>query len=588
MGVRIDKVRIANFRGIENVEIDLPRIAVLIGANNSGKTSVIKAIQLALGDYSRFLTEDDFHIKADDTPSENILIDLRIIPTDEEGTRANEFEEIWIEEFSDNIQSEANSQQFVAMRTSCKRDKMAGGFSTVRHILDEWSDFNEWRGNDSTKKINKSKVFNGIPFIPIEAQRDISQELREKHSFVGKVLSGVEYSPEDVLVLEEQINAINEQAIDKSNALCELKRHLDGLNNSFSGKGKAEVTPFPKKMRDLSRRFTVHFGEAGRSFSMEYHGMGTRSWASMLTAKAFTELAYETYKLEEKPFSPILAAEEPEAHLHPNAQRIIYKQLEETKGQVLVSTHSPYLASLAAIEDLRLLSNKNEGVKSCALSTHLEKDDIKTLQREVLRLRGEILFSRAIILFEGVTEEQVVPILFEKHFGAPPFAKGVNCISVNGTNYAPFIKIACCYEIPVCIISDSENQIKTDVQRAIEKIKDSEFNLENHKFSIHFLGEDNDFEAELIGINLRDEIIEALALSRKKKEDSEQRIEATCRELREQDNEKLLRTIRNCKTCYSAWLAEVIQRNPNKKEANQLIPPAIQDAFEKLTKWGVV
>ena len=59
MTILVDKIRISGFRGIRNIEIDLPRIAVLIGLNNAGKTSVVKAFQLALGDYSRYLSEED-------------------------------------------------------------------------------------------------------------------------------------------------------------------------------------------------------------------------------------------------------------------------------------------------------------------------------------------------------------------------------------------------------------------------------------------------------------------------------------------------------------------------------------------------
>ena len=66
MNILIDTVRIKGFRGIANLEITLPRVAVLIGTNNAGKTSVIKALQLALGDYARYISDEDFHIDSSD------------------------------------------------------------------------------------------------------------------------------------------------------------------------------------------------------------------------------------------------------------------------------------------------------------------------------------------------------------------------------------------------------------------------------------------------------------------------------------------------------------------------------------------
>ena len=60
MSILIDTIRISGFRGIKNLEMSLSRITGLIGTNNSGKTSLLKALHLALGDYSRQLSEEDF------------------------------------------------------------------------------------------------------------------------------------------------------------------------------------------------------------------------------------------------------------------------------------------------------------------------------------------------------------------------------------------------------------------------------------------------------------------------------------------------------------------------------------------------
>lgn len=51
------------------------------------------------------------------------------------------------------------------------------------------------------------------------------------------MLSSVEYNEEDVEELERKVAAINKQAINKSEPLKQLKKHLDSLNQSFVGQG---------------------------------------------------------------------------------------------------------------------------------------------------------------------------------------------------------------------------------------------------------------------------------------------------------------------------------------------------------------
>jgi len=123
MSIQINSVRICGFRGISNIEVSLPRVTVLLGHNNAGKTSVIKALQLALGDYSRYLSDEDFHIGEDEKRQDTITVDLRFIALKDKA-RTIEFSEDWQQEFSDKIQAEADGKQFVAIRTTAKFDKV--------------------------------------------------------------------------------------------------------------------------------------------------------------------------------------------------------------------------------------------------------------------------------------------------------------------------------------------------------------------------------------------------------------------------------------------------------------------------------
>jgi putative ATP-dependent endonuclease of the OLD family len=273
MPIIVDRVRISGFRGIRNFEMSLPRIAVLIGPNNCGKTSVLKALQLALGDYGRHLSDEDFHIDDKDDRSEDVTVDIRIIATNEKEERVKSFAKEWANEFGDKIQADPAGNQFLAFRTTAKPQPAKTGFLVERYTLLEWVDFSDWTSvvPSRTQKFSARSEF--VPYISIDAQRDIHKELNEKSSFVGRVLSQVKYDKTDVDTLEKMISDINDEAVAKSVPLARLKDHLDSLNDSFGGGGSAEVTPFPKKLRDLSKNFSVHFGNsAASSFPMEYHG----------------------------------------------------------------------------------------------------------------------------------------------------------------------------------------------------------------------------------------------------------------------------------------------------------------------------
>ena len=64
MNILIDKVRVKNFRSLKDVEVNLQPITLLVGANNSGKTTFLQALNIALGVNKRQLTKDDLFIRA--------------------------------------------------------------------------------------------------------------------------------------------------------------------------------------------------------------------------------------------------------------------------------------------------------------------------------------------------------------------------------------------------------------------------------------------------------------------------------------------------------------------------------------------
>ena len=125
-----------------------------------------------------------------------------------------------------------------------------------------------------------------------------------------------------------------------------------------------------------------------------------------------------------------------------------------------------------------------------------------------MNTRGELLFAKAIILFEGETEEQALPIFAEKYFGDRyPFEIGLNFIGVGGkNNYAPFLSIAKFLNIPWYILSDADGDT---VKKVKDQIKDV-FGKTNFEHKLFDLENGNDFESYLVNEGYIDELNKAI------------------------------------------------------------------------------
>ncbi len=514
MSILIKTVRIAGFRGLENLEVMLEQTTILTGMNNTGKTSFLKALQLALGN-RQFVSQDDFFIQGRSV-SEKIIIDLLIVPIDGDGKRFEDFLEDWEILFTtDRIRNDIDGKAFVPLRTIITFDAIKNSYKTQQFILQEWPEFKQgdidWFGVDNRKKT--SFHFDEVPFFYMDAQRDILEDTKLRSSYLGKMLSKIEYSKEDIKEIEEQIELLNEKAVSSSDILSNIKTTLKELDTAMDTRSEGiEITPFTKKIRDLNKGLTIYYTDSHDSFSMEYHGMGTRSWSSLLTLKSFITLLSKNAGKEDSLFFPILAIEEPEAHLHPNAQKKLFKQIDAIAGQKIISTHSPYIATTAKLGQIRNFY-KDKTVTCGRIATdRLTVEEIRKINRQVINTRGEIFFSKLIVFSEGETEEQALPIFSQKYFGKTPFEMGLNFVGVSGYgNYLPFLRFAGELNIPWLIFSDAENTPGKNVKSSVQKQFSNCGSPKSETDCIVFVDDGNDFEKQLISDGFGDEIKEAIA-----------------------------------------------------------------------------
>jgi putative ATP-dependent endonuclease of the OLD family len=100
----------------------------------------------------------------------------------------------------------------------------------------------------------------------------------------------------------------------------------------------------------------------------------------------------------------------------------------------------------------------------------LTPDERRKLDREVLASHGDLLFSRALILFEGETEEQALPIFAESYWGATVHEMGFSFVGCGGANYYPFVWLANSVGIKWYILCDGEEQTITHTNAQLKRI----------------------------------------------------------------------------------------------------------------------
>jgi putative ATP-dependent endonuclease of OLD family len=478
-GIKITDVRVSNFRALKNVEVSLGNLTILIGANNAGKTSFLDALYAAIGAGRKLLGQDDVRLEGGEAlpPKDRVVtVDVRIRPLDDHGEIGTNFPagSFWTNLWGTGIKQELDGDfdEFVGIRTTLAWSQSKGDYAIERRFLKEWRAFDDWLSApvDETSRVNAAQI-EPLALHYIDAKRDLEDDIRKQGSFWRRMTEDLGLSDADVEVFEKTLSDLNEELVGKSGILKHLKDNLADIRPVVSAEGgEIDISPVARKLRDLSKGVDVSFTAAGsQSFPLARHGMGTRSLASLLVFRAFASWKGKQAAEAGDHVHSILALEEPEAHLHPQAQRSFFSQVKSIPGQRIVSTHSPYFAGQAGLSDLRLFIRRDgeTTVSQLDLSV-LNADDVRKLRHGVVNSRGDLLFARAAIFFEGETEEQALPILAETYWGCNIHELGFSFVHVGGAgSYFPFIWLADRLNIPWYVFSDGEPQPLKHLERAL-------------------------------------------------------------------------------------------------------------------------
>lgn len=327
-GLLVSHVRVRGFRALKDVTVTLePLATVLVGENNSGKTSFLEALATALG--GRRARLEDLQ-RAEEGSAKTFTVDLRIAPV------GPEFPEAATQVFGDAVQDVATDHPYVALRARGDLDEAHSDVRLARWYLKGW----DGAPTQLQQPRPSERALDLLSFEYLDARRDILEQLRNRSSLLGRTLSGSAFDPTLRVEAETRLRGLAELLRTRVTSLSRLREHLKALRATLpSSVRQVEVDPIPQDLDDLVRSVDIRVDDTAGSFSASSQGMGTRALAALLVFRTFVDVARAAI-VETGSSASLAAFEELEAHLHPQAQRAVVRTIREMPGQVVLSTHS--------------------------------------------------------------------------------------------------------------------------------------------------------------------------------------------------------------------------------------------------------
>lgn len=435
--MKLKRVVIKNFRSIKHLEFEFPEsnLLVLVGPNNSGKSNIIRAINLICGEdwvSSERLQDYDFYLR-------------------------DKSKEIRIELIFDN------------------------GSSAIFSSSSRWPEYRDVLGN----LIRDQNIKEDFPSTYLGADRAFDRHISfYDWSLLGKIRKTFHkraYNLSDKL--EERFNEIVD-LFDQVPGFSEFKKDFgkffEELQADVPLKMSIDFKPFtPSNYFKTMHILASDPNQNRRDIDLDELGEGTRNLILLALLRSYA-VNLRQYGEE---IRGILALEEPEIYLHPQAQRNLFRILREivsTGLQVIISTHSNNFVDTEFFDSIGLVRKvddpENKGcqhttltlVSKAELVEHCYRtgvpegkatiENITEYYKSTSNYRlNEAFFARFLILVEGETEELALPEYLAAG-GLDCDQKGVSVIAVQGKNQIPkYWRLFGKFKIPMLVVFDNDD-----------------------------------------------------------------------------------------------------------------------------------
>lgn len=459
--MHIKEVTIKNFRNFSDFKISFSNgFQTIIGENNVGKSNLYRAIKLVLDKTisykERLLDEKDFH------GFNNLKIDNFIL--------------ISIDFQGENLASFPNLHAIKTSETSARVTYLYAHISKLKesdktYEKIEIKDFryNLYGGGDSlefSKVIELNKIgwkeLEGINLFFITAFRNIYRDL---HGSNKSLLSQYCLSRNNSETELEEIQNVLSSSSDELNKLKfipDVTETIKTKSNEIAGK----YFTFPIALSFLSNyeseswnQLNVFFNpQKNKNIPVSILGLGQKNilYLSLYLSKLIND--------QNKHELNILLIEEPEAHLHPQLQKLLFSNLSGLSNtQVLMTSHSTHIASDCEHKNLNVLYNTPQNIiKSFQPFSggYLSERDINLLKRYLDATRSELFFASAVIFVEGVGEQFLIPAIAKNRYGIDFVEYNVSIIPIHSRYFDLYLKLLQKdkFEIIACAMIDGDRK----------------------------------------------------------------------------------------------------------------------------------
>lgn len=457
----ISKIRIKNFRLLKETTLLLSEdkkqdLSLLIGRNNSGKTSFIML-------FDKFYRSESFKFDFDDFP---ISIREKILNINE----ATLIEELSIqmileikydkkdslENISDFILDLDPSINVVKILFECSIDKDL----LLKDLEKVKSDHKKYIEKNLSRYLESKYVY------IFEDDVDLEIANRQKNKLIRKEISSVRKLINFQVIHAKRNVASSETGGNGKRALSELTTQYFNNENKVSSDDFFEINDAISKMdtildKEYENHFNVFLGNAKKflnindlrvvsdleskhlfsNYSKIVYGDGISNLPENLNGLGYLNILFlllkievkKKYFLEEKKDLNLLFIEEPEAHTHPQMQYIFSQKIQdiirEINGEInlhtFISTHSSHIVSQCNFEDIRYFKydedEKNIEIKNFYSELKLkyvseaEKDYFKFLRQYLTLYTSELFFAQKVIFIEGISERMLLPYFINEY-----------------------------------------------------------------------------------------------------------------------------------------------------------------------------